>query len=203
MMTSMSRYWRLRQTVAFDNVQFLTVRRTKIIYEGPVIESDRIERECVAVAVPNRLSVPKGLRILRMRHVQIVSPHVVVMLRKDGHLTRRLDEEHRLNRADICRNTAIPESGLTVPGMLEACRWAPVGRAGRRTRRRVRGDALRRMTHYETSSVSRYCNALASASAHQASNQRTPSDFPMEDALLQDFRYDNSWNFGLVAFVGR
>jgi hypothetical protein len=65
-----------------------------------VVLCDRVDHERIAFVMADRFPVIGGLRVRRMRHVEIDAAHLRVARIHHPHLFGRLQEEQRLEAAD-------------------------------------------------------------------------------------------------------
>ena len=69
--------------------------RAVIVDESLVVLTDRIDDQSVAFVMADRFAVPGRFRILRMRHIGIDVPDLLVALEDDQNLLRPLNEVER------------------------------------------------------------------------------------------------------------
>jgi len=68
---------------ALNDVQLFGMGGTIIVEEGPVVHSDRIDHQRIALVVSDRLAVPGRPWIFRMGHVEIDAPDLLIALKDD------------------------------------------------------------------------------------------------------------------------
>ena len=83
------------QSEALHDMDLARVRRAIIVDEGPVVQPDRVDDQRVAFVMADRLAVPAGRRMRRMRHIQIDMPCHRILLDDHQNLFGTLDEINR------------------------------------------------------------------------------------------------------------
>jgi hypothetical protein len=97
------------------------MRRAVIVDPGLIVHANRVDDKRIPFVMADRFSIPGRFDDVRVRHVEIDIPDLVVHLRDEQHFLRTLDDVQRLRRIEQERGNAH-RPAADLPGISVAAR---------------------------------------------------------------------------------